>query len=62
MQRLKNKLNLTASIAMTYTVIKQKEGKKNLLRNGTWFGYTTNKYTTTSVNTDDTKMLPFMRI
>jgi hypothetical protein len=41
MQRLKNILNLTASIAMIYVVIKKKRRKKgSLFENGTLVGRT----------------------
>jgi hypothetical protein len=62
MQSLKNKLNLTASTAMTYMVIKKKKGKENLLGNGTQVDRTVSKYATARAVADDVRMRHFTRI
>jgi hypothetical protein len=46
-KEVKSKLNVMASIAMIYMVIKKKKKDKNLLGNGTQVGRTISKNTTT---------------
>jgi hypothetical protein len=61
MQRLLNKLNLTASVAMVYMVIK-KIKKKNLLVNVIRVGRTVSKHDTTRAIADDLRLRHFARI